>query len=81
MNEVPDPVAELGQPITAQMKKVLDYLAEYGQITDAEICDLLGLKKTRAFTVAKQMRDMGLIQVVGRGENRKYTNENKNIGI
>lgn len=81
MNEVPDPVAEFGQPITAQMKKVLDYLAEYGQITDAEICDLLGLKKTRAFTVAKQMRDMGLIQVVGRGENRKYTNENKNIGI
>lgn len=80
MNEVPDPVAELGQPITAQMKKVLDYLAEYGQITDAEICDLLGLKKTRAFTVAKQMRDMGLIQVVGRGENRKYTNE-KNVGI
>lgn len=81
MNEVPDPVAELGQPITAQMKKVLDYLAEYGQITDAEICNLLGLKKTRAFTVAKQMRDMGLIQVVGRGENRKYTNENKNVGI
>ena len=63
---------DVSQPIAAQMQKVLDYLREHGHITDAEICDLLSLKKTRAFTVAKQMRDMGLIEVSGRGENRVY---------
>ena len=57
--------------ITAQMQKVLDYIDENGKITDAEIQSLLGLKKTRAFTLAKQMRDYGLIKAVGRGSEKK----------
>jgi ATP-dependent DNA helicase RecG len=59
--------------VTPQMQKVLDYIDEHGQITEKEISDLLGLKKTRTFTVAKQMRDLGLIKVVGRGESKYYT--------
>jgi ATP-dependent DNA helicase RecG len=59
--------------VTSQMQKVLDYIDEHGQITEKEISDLLGLKKTRTFTVAKQMRDLGLIKVVGRGESKYYT--------
>ena len=55
------------------MQKILDYIDENGKITDGEIQDLLGLKKTRAFTLAKQMRDEGLITVVGRGTDKKYT--------
>ena len=47
-------------------------IKENGQITEKEISDLLGLKKTRTFTVAKQMRDLGLIKVVGRGDSKKY---------
>lgn len=58
--------------ITAQMQKILDYIDKNGQITDMEIQELLGLKKTRAFTLAKQMRDIGLIRVVGRGNGKKY---------
>lgn len=58
--------------ITAQMQKILDYIDEKGQITDLDIQDLLGLKKTRAFTLAKQMRDYSLIKVVGRGCDKKY---------
>lgn len=58
--------------ITSQMQKVLDYIAEYGQVTEKEISELLGLKKTRTFTIAKQMRDLGLIDVVGRGDEKKY---------
>ena len=58
--------------ITAQMQKILDYIDENGQITDQEIQDLLGLKKTRAFTLAKQMRDEGVIKVVGRGSQKVY---------
>lgn len=58
--------------VTAQMQKILDYIEENGQITEIEIRELLGLKKTRAFTLAKQMRDDGLIKVVGRGEGKSY---------
>ena len=59
--------------VTPQMQKVLDYIKAKGQITEKEISDLLGLKKTRTFTVAKQMRDLGLIKTVGRGESKFYT--------
>ena len=59
--------------VPSQMQKVLNYIRANGRITDKEISGLLGLKKTRTFTVAKQMRDLGLIDVVGRGENKFYT--------
>ena len=38
------------------MQKILDYIEENGKITDLEIQELLCLKKTRAFTLAKQRR-------------------------
>lgn len=58
--------------VTPQMKKILDFIEKNGQITDNEIQKLLGLKKTRAFILTKQMRDYGLITVDGRGNNKKY---------
>ena len=63
---------EIENPISAQMKIILDRIDEKGYITDLEIQDLLGIKKTRAFTIAKQMRDNKLIKVMGRGSERKY---------
>ena len=54
------------------MQKVLDYISEHGQITDEEVQSLLGIKKTRAFELMKQMREMGLIDVVGRGLEKRY---------
>lgn len=65
-------VKESSVGITVQMQKILDYIDVNEQITDQEIQDLLGIKKTRAFTLAKQMRDEGLIRVVGRGNEKKY---------
>ena len=59
--------------VTPQMQKVLDYIKANSQITEKEISKLLGLKKTRTFTVTKQMRDLGLIKVIGRGESKYYT--------
>ena len=61
-----------GTGVTAQMQKILDSIEENGQITDLEIQDLLGLKKTRAFTLAKQMRESGLIQAIGRWNSKVY---------
>lgn len=63
---------ESGAVVTAQMQKILDYIEENGQITEFEIQELLGLKKTRAFILAKQMRDEGLIRVEGRGDSKRY---------
>ena len=72
MNAVPAAAPESVAAVTPQMQEVLDYIKENGQITEKEISDLLGLKKTRTFTVAKQMRDLGLIKVIGRGESKMY---------
>ena len=72
MNAVLAAETENTAAVTKQMQKVLDYIKKNGQITEKEISDLLGLKKTRTFTVAKQMRDLGLIKVVGRGDSKKY---------
>lgn len=58
--------------ITSQMKTVLDYLAEYGEMTDADLQELLNIKKTRAYLLARQMSENGLIDIVGRGAAKKY---------
>jgi ATP-dependent DNA helicase RecG len=62
--------------VTAQMQSVLNYIEEHGKITDLEIQNLLNIKKTRAFTLAKDMRAQGLIQVIGRGETKAYVKYN-----
>lgn len=59
--------------VTPQMKTVLDYLAEYGEMTDEELQELLNIKKTRAYLLARQMHENGLIEIVGRGAGKKYT--------
>lgn len=58
--------------VTAQMKEVLDYLSQYKFIADDDFMELLNLKRTRAYIVAKQMADMGLIDIIGRGKDKKY---------
>lgn len=73
MNNVTAAVTENPGKITPQMQKVLSYIKEHGQITEKEISTLLDLKKTRTFTLAKQMRDLGIITVSGRGENKYYS--------
>ena len=59
-------------PVTAQMQKVLNYISEHGQITDEEVQSLLGIKKTRAFNLLKKMREIGLVQMIGRGAEKRY---------
>lgn len=59
-------------PATPQMRLILDRIASNGYITDDEIGNLLCIKKTRIFNLTKQMRELGLIVVDGRGKNKKY---------
>ena len=58
--------------LTPQKEQILDFISKNKQITEAEIMELLGVKRTRAYTVAKQMCDENLIVAVGRGTNKKY---------
>lgn len=58
--------------ITPQMKTVIDYLAEYGEMTDEDMQELLNIKKTRAYLLARQMNETGLIEITGRGATKKY---------
>lgn len=70
-SEQPRPVLT-GAVITPQMKTVLDYLHEYGEISDEELQELLSVKRTRAYLVARQMCESGLISVSGRGTEKRY---------
>ncbi len=58
--------------ITEQMRKVVDYLRHHGEMTGEELQELLHVKQTRAYVLAKEMRDKGIIEVIGRGPDRKY---------
>ena len=58
--------------ITPQMKTVIDYLTEYGEMTDEDLQKLLNIKKTRAYLLSRQMCENGLIDIIGRGAAKKY---------
>lgn len=60
------------KPITSQMKKVLNYIAENGQATDAELEKLLDIKKTRVYNLTREMSELNLIEIDGRGRNKKF---------
>ena len=48
------------------------YLAEYQEMTEEELQELLNIKKTRAYLLARQMSENGLIDIIGRGAGKKY---------
>ena len=54
------------------MRAVLDYLAEFGEIGEEELQELLNVKRTRAYLVARQLCEADLITAQGRGANKKY---------
>ena len=58
--------------ITPQMRTVLELIEKRGEVTEQEIQEQLKLKKTRVYTLTKVMRQMGLIEVRGRGKEKRY---------
>jgi len=63
--------ASIKNSVTPQLQLLLDYLKEHGDISDEEVQALLNVKRTRAFNLTKQMSDVGLVTIIGRGKNRK----------
>lgn len=72
MESAPKVAENIPAAITPQMKTVIDYLAEYGEMTDEDLQELLNIKKTRAYLLARQMHENGLIDIVGRGMAKRY---------
>ncbi len=58
--------------ITPQMNKIMEHIRENGQITEPEVQSLLGVKKTRAYTLMQQMLREGLVVASGRGADKIY---------
>ena len=56
-----------------QQRTILQHIERNGAINEETVQKLLGVKRTRAYVILKEMRDSGLIEVQGRGQNKKYT--------
>ncbi len=50
----------------------MEHIRENGQITEAEVQSLLGVKKTRACTLMQQMIKEGIVVASGRGADKIY---------
>ena len=58
--------------ITPQMQELIEYITKYGEATEQQAQEVFGVKRTRAYLLTKKMVDMDLIQIIGRGINKKY---------
>lgn len=73
VNERADVVSE--EPryyITDQMKVVLDYLSHHAQADEQTLMTVLAVKRTRIYLITKQMMDMGLLTIIGRGNDKSF---------
>lgn len=58
--------------VKPQWQAVINYLTEHGEMTEDKLQELLNVKRTRAYTIAKQMEEAGITSVSGRGEKKVY---------
>lgn len=58
--------------LTPQKEQILNFASHNGQIAETEIMELLGIKKTRAYALVKQMYNENLLIPIGRGTSKKY---------
>ena len=65
-------LSEQTQTITPQMQNMLNYILKDPDITDEELQNALGVKQSRLYILANQMKSAGLIKITGRGESKKY---------
>lgn len=53
--------------LTAKEQAILDYLDEHGEMTELDVQQPLGVKKTRAFNLIQTLKSAQLVEVMGRG--------------
>jgi ATP-dependent DNA helicase RecG len=55
-----------------QANRILEYLSEHGAASEGDIQSILKIKRTRAYTLTKEMAEAGLIKIIGRGAGKKF---------
>jgi len=55
-----------------QKDKILNYIRQHGQILEEDIEKLFGVRSTRAYKIAKDLCDAGILLKIGRGKTKKY---------
>lgn len=55
-----------------QQQTVIAYLKQHQRISETELQQLLDVKRTRAYLIAREMISSGLLAVSGRGSNKYY---------
>ena len=58
--------------LTKQMKDILDFIAEHGDISSEDTQKLLNVKETRAYVILKRLTDAGMIEKIGKGKSKRY---------
>ena len=56
--------------LTPQMEELIEYLREHGEISHNGVQELLDIKRTRSFVLLKQMSELGIVSIKGRGDDR-----------
>lgn len=60
---------------TKQMKAILDFITEHGDISSEDTQALLNVKETRAYVILKQLTDAGMIEKIGKGKSKRYVHK------
>ena len=71
MNEA-SPLPPDESAITDQMRRVIDYIADNGQATDTELEELLDVKHTRLYNLVREMKELKILRIEGRGKDKRY---------
>ena len=66
------PITADKPPISYQQSQIIDYIKENGSISNAEACELLGLKPTRVKEILREMVGLEVLSAVGEKKNRRY---------
>lgn len=54
------------------MQVILDYIAQHGEINNENVQEILGVKRTRAYTILNRWSIMALLPQAARGKEKKY---------
>ncbi|MBP5211375.1 MAG: putative DNA binding domain-containing protein, partial [Pyramidobacter sp.] len=68
------PTRECAAPprLTPQMEQMIGMLKQRGTATEADFRELLNVRRTRAYTLLRQLEEMGLIVSEGRGAKKHF---------
>ena len=58
--------------ITKQEEQILDFIRKNGYMTDQDVQELLHIKLTRTYILMNTMKEKGLIQIQGRGSEKRF---------